>query len=137
MIFVINTKNFGLQYYSDQAITQTSFGVMPAFLLMRTSSGAIIDKFGVSIVYRIITGVYIVTVLAFYLFMDSYLVFCLCLMLLIGCDACISTLITISTSFIYDHEVGKRLQKYMHCAFAGAGLVTVLINDNTVLQIFG
>ena len=134
---MINVKNFGARYYSDQAITQTSFVTMPAFCLMRFSIGAIIDKFGVRIVYRIITGVVIVTVLALYLFMDNIWVFYLCFMLLTGSNASTATIVTISTSFIYDHEVGRRLQRYMHCAFAGGGVLTILINDNAVLQIFG
>jgi MFS family permease len=110
---------------------------MPAFFFMRFYIGTIIDKFGMPFVYSIITGVIIVSVLALYLFMDIWWVFYLCFMLLNGSDASLCTIVTISTSFIYDHEVGKRLQKYMHCAYTGAGVATILINDNTLLQIFG
>ncbi len=48
-----------------------------------------------------------------------------------------STSITVSTSFIWGHDVGKRLQRVMHCAFAGAGMTASLVHDNIVLQIFG
>jgi MFS family permease len=137
LIFEINIKNFGLEYYSDHAITQTSLVAMPASLIMTPFSGLFIDKFGVRINYRFIAGVTIVTVLVFYLFMDNIWVFYLCVTLFNGSDASMNMLITISTTFIYDHEVGKRLQKYMYCAFAVAGGITVLIHDNTVLQIFG
>ena len=137
LIFIINIKNFGLQYYSDEAITQTSLVSMLASFLMTPLSGLLIDKFGVLIVYRVIAEVTIVTVLVFYLFMDNIWVFYLCVMLFYGSHASMNTLITISTSFIYDHEVGKRLQKYMYCAFAVGGGITVVIHDNTVLQIFG
>ena len=136
-IFRINIKNFGLQYYSDQAITQTSLFAMLASFLMAPFICLFVDKFGARIVYRVITGVNIVTVLLFYLFMDNMWVFYLCAMLFNGLHASMSTLTTISTSFIYDHEVGKRLQKYMYCAFAVSGGITVLIHHNTVLQIFG
>jgi nitrate/nitrite transporter NarK len=71
IIFIINIKNFGLQYYSDQEITKTSLFATPASFVMRPCSGLLIDKFGVQIVYRIIAGVTIVTVLVFYLFMDN------------------------------------------------------------------
>jgi Na+/melibiose symporter-like transporter len=137
MIFMINIKNFGLRYYSDQAITETSFVAMPASFIMTPCIGLLIDKFGLRIVYKIITGLTIVTVLSFYLFMDNIWVFYLCVMVFYGSSSSMCTLVTISTSFIYDHEVGKRLQKYMHCAFPAAGVVTVMIYDNTVLQIFG
>lgn len=136
-IFMINVRNLGLHYYSDHELTQTTFVAMPAFCLMRFSIGAIIDKFGLRVVYQFVTGVLIVSVLVFYLFMDTWWVFYLCFMLLVGSDASMCTIVTISTSFIYDHEVGKRLQKYMHCSFAGCGVITILIHENTVLQIFG
>ena len=48
-----------------------------------------------------------------------------------------STTITVSTSFIWGHHVGKRLQKGMHCAFAGAGMTASLIHDGIVLQCYG
>ena len=137
MIFIINIKNFGLRYYSDQVITQTSLVVMPVTFVTRLFIGLIVDKFGVRSVYRIITGLLIMTVLTFYLFMDNGWVFYLGVMSLYGLATCMCTVLTVSTSFIYDHEVGKRLQKYMHCAFAAAGVVTTLIHDNIVLQIFG
>jgi hypothetical protein len=72
---MINIKNFGLQYYSDQAIAKTSFVATPAAFVMLPCIGILIDKFGVLIVYRIIAGVTIVTVLLFYLFMDIMWVF--------------------------------------------------------------
>jgi predicted MFS family arabinose efflux permease len=137
MIFVYNLKNFGLRYYSDQAITKTSLVAMPAFFVTRVSIGAIVDKFGMLFVYRIVTAVIILTVLAFYMFMDNEWVFYLCVMLFFGSYGSTRTMHTISTSFIYDHEVGKRLQKYMHCAAVIAGMAAVLIHDNIVLQIFG
>jgi predicted MFS family arabinose efflux permease len=137
MIFMINVKNFGLRYYSDQAITQTSFVALIASFAMRPCIGVLIDKLGVRIAYRIIAGVTIVTVLVFYLFMDNIWVFYLCVMLFYGSYSCMAILIIISTSFVYDHDVGKRLQKVMYCAFSAAGCTTVLIHDNFMLQIFG
>jgi hypothetical protein len=137
LIFIINIKNFGLQYYSDEAIAQTSFVAMPAAFVISPCIGLIIDEFGVLIVYRIIAGVSIVAVVLFYMFMDNIWVFYLCVTLFYGSYSSLIPIVTVSTSFIYDHEVGKRLQNYMHCAFAVAGIYTVLINDNTVLQIFG
>jgi nitrate/nitrite transporter NarK len=71
MIFMINIKNFGLQYHSDQEIAQTSLVAMPASVVMRPCIGLLIDKFGVRIIYRIMAGVTIVTVIVFYLFMDN------------------------------------------------------------------
>jgi Na+/melibiose symporter-like transporter len=137
MIFTINVKNFGLQYYSDQAISQTSFVTMPICCVMSPCTGLLIDKFGVQIVYRIIAGVTIVTVLVFYLFMDKIWVFYLCVMLFYGSYSSMCTLVIISTSFIYDHDVGKRLQKYMYCTFSAAGGITILIHHNIVLDFFG
>jgi hypothetical protein len=137
MVFMINVKNFGLQYYSDQAITQTSIVVILISLVMRFSIGLIIDKFGLCIVYRTISGVLIITVLTFYLFMDNIWVFYMCIMLFNGLNVSVSTTITVSTVYMYDHEVGKRLQKYMHCALAVGGILAIVINDNIVLQIFG
>jgi MFS family permease len=134
---MINTKNFGLRYYSDQAITGTSLFAMPASFIFSPCIGLLIDKFGVLIVYRSIAGVTIVKVIVFYLLMDNIWVFYLCVTLFSGSFAGMMAIVTISTSFIYDHEVGKRLQKYMFSAFSAAGITTVLIHDNTVLQIFG
>jgi Na+/melibiose symporter-like transporter len=134
---MINVKNFGLKYYSDEAIAKTSLVTMPASFVISPCIGLLIDKFGVQIVYRIIAGVTIVNVLVFYLFMDNIWVLYLCVTLFYASFLSMITLITVSTSFIYDHEVGKRLQKYMHCAVSVSGIYTVLINDNTVLQIFG
>ncbi len=68
---MINIKNLGLQYYSDLAISQTSFVTMPAGMVMTPCIGQIIDKYGVRIVYRIIVGLTIVNVIAFYLLMDN------------------------------------------------------------------
>lgn len=45
---------------------------------MRFYVGAIIDKFGMRIVYRTIASTTIVTVLIFYIWMDSVYVFYLC-----------------------------------------------------------
>jgi hypothetical protein len=137
MIFILNVKNLGLRYFSDQVITQTSLVAMPAFFVTRVSIGVIVDKLGMLFVYRIVTAVTILTVLAFYMFMDIEWVFYLLVMLIFGLYGSIRTLHTISTSFIYDHEVGKRLQKYMHCAAVIGGMAAVLIHDNIVLQIFG
>jgi nitrate/nitrite transporter NarK len=109
LIFMINIKNFGLQYYSDQAITQTSLFAFPASFVMRPCIGLLMDKFGVRIIYRIIAGVTIVTVIVFYLFMDNIWAFNLCVMNFFGLYSSMTTLITISSSFIYDHEVGKKL----------------------------
>jgi hypothetical protein len=134
---MINTKNFGLRYYSDQEITATSLVAMPASFIISPCFGLLIDKFGVLIAYRSIAGVTIVSVLVFYLLMDNIWVFYLCVTLFYGSFSSLITIVTISTSFIYDHEVGKRLQTYMYSAFPAAGITTVLIHDNTVLQIFG
>jgi MFS family permease len=134
---MINVKNFGLQYHSDRAIAQTSLFAMPASVIMRPYIGLLIDKFGVLIIYRNLAGVTVVSVILFYLFMDNIWVFYVCVMLFFALYACMMTIIAISTSFIYDHEVGKRLQKYIYFAFSAAGWMTVLIHHNTVLDIFG
>jgi hypothetical protein len=134
---MINIKNFGLKYYSDQEIAQTSLETMVASFVISPCNGFLLDKFEAQIIYRIIAGVNIKTVLVFYLFIDKIWVFYLCVTLFYGSFLSMIPLITVSTSFIYDHEVGKRLQKYMHCAVPVSGIYTVLINDNTVLQIFG
>jgi nitrate/nitrite transporter NarK len=103
LIFMINIKNFGLQYHSDQAIAQTSIFAMPASIVVRLCSGLLIDKFGLRIIDIIMAGVTIVTVHVFYLFMDKIWVFYLCVMLFFGLYAIMNTLIIISTSFINDH----------------------------------
>jgi Na+/melibiose symporter-like transporter len=71
MIFMVNIKNFGLQYHSDQAITKTSLVGMLAICIMKFLIGFLIDKFGVRIIYRIIAGLTIVTVLVFYFSMEK------------------------------------------------------------------
>jgi hypothetical protein len=82
-------------------------------------------------------GVTIVTVVTFYWLMDNAWVFYLCVMVFYASMAIFSTIVTISTSFMYDHSVGKRLQKYMYCAFGAAGVLTVVGLDCGVLQGFG
>jgi hypothetical protein len=137
MVFIVNVKNFGLRYYSDKTITQTYIVVILISLATGFFNGLFIDKFGLCIVYRTISGVLIMTVLTFYLFMDNIWVFYLCIMLFSGLNVSLNTTVTVSTTYMYDHEVGKRLQKYMHCVFAVGGIVAIVINDNIVLQIFG
>jgi hypothetical protein len=114
----MNLKNFGLKYYSDKTLVETSFIATPAFFVMRFSIGAIIDQFGLRTVYKYIAGLTIATVVVFYFLMGNIWAFFGCVLFFYGLHACIGTTITVSTSFIYGHEVGKRLQAYMHGAFA-------------------
>ena len=58
-------------------------------------------------------------------------------MLFFGSMAIFSTMVTISGSFIWEHEVGKRLQKYIYCAFGAAGVVSVGGLDCGLLQGLG
>jgi hypothetical protein len=113
----MNLKNFGLKYYSDKTLVKTSFIATPAFFVMRFSIGAIIDNFGLRIVYKYIAGLTITTVVVFYFLIGNIWAFYGCVLFFYGLQACISTTITVGTSFIYGHEVGKRLQAYMHAAF--------------------
>lgn len=114
----MNLKNFGLKYYSDKTLVETSFIATPAFFVMRFSIGAIIDQFGLRTVYKYIAGLTIATIVVFYFLMANIWAFYGCVMFFYGLHASIGTTITVSTSFIYGHEVGKRLQAYMHGAFA-------------------
>lgn len=122
-IFQMNIKNFGLNYFSDEILTKTSIVGSISFFIMRFTIGAIIDKFGMKNVYRTIIILVVINFLMFYSFMDNIFMFYICIFIFYGLHASLSTSITISTSFIYGHNVGKRLQAWMHGAFSGGGIL--------------
>lgn len=48
-IYQMNIKNFGLKYFDDKSLSQSSFCATLAFFIMRFGIGAIVDKIGMKI----------------------------------------------------------------------------------------